>query len=758
MRRTHLQTIAALLVFTALALTSCVKDNFELKEKFSDQIEWNPSLALPIATADMTIANLAKERPDTLEYVSEKTLGYGTNDDDKVVQFRYMIDTARTIDVMHLPTLKPYHREVALKPVEISDVSFPIGYVTLHDVLEKNFSSADYLDYYNAIQANPNSIYVEEKHSSNDDYRYPVGNVPPIMQAYFNSMYGEEINIKDVFEYILLQSGKITLTLRNSTGLNINCEVVLGSYNEQNEWVEFGTFDFKKYPNWVSQGTEKRTIMADDSYLNSDFYFSFKNFTIADAKNAKINDWNGTEGFLLTLQMEDMVAISGKAKVPLQELQDTRLEWITVHDEDAQGRKLYNVLLEKGKFHYEITSTIKIATELTAIFSTVDSLGVTPVRKSAMMTNEHPTYSNDWDMTGCNIDLTTNPEQPYNSLPVTIDYKVHTTGGMLEFNCNTDKIVIDITNTDSLFFAYLEGDLGKFDQDIFSETLDFDLKDYLGDFMSVESLVLYDPKVNITYDNPVGIAGDLELNLVGKDDKGNSVDLFGGHENKWRVVRPTCELAKQGKPESSGIYINKTTSNIVDFVKMLPNKIEYSGIFHVNSDVPDGTPILNCVSNKGKAKLGVSIELPLNLSAKNFVLQEDVDLDLSDLDDLSCLERVRLYINTDHQFPIDANLKISLLDTTAAQPVLGTLPFIVLESAKTSGMGKVARNETKHTESEVTLEKDSELLQNFKKANKLRLEVFLETENHGGNPVIFYSYYGLKFNMAADCKFIYTSK
>ncbi|MBP5582886.1 MAG: hypothetical protein J6X43_02885 [Bacteroidales bacterium] len=126
MRRTHLQTITALLFFSALTFTSCVKDNFELKEKFSDQIEWNPSLALPIATADMTLANLAKERPDTLEFISEKTLGYGDNDEDKVIQFSYVIDTARVIDVLHLPIIDPYDTTVYLKPVSIQDVSFPM--------------------------------------------------------------------------------------------------------------------------------------------------------------------------------------------------------------------------------------------------------------------------------------------------------------------------------------------------------------------------------------------------------------------------------------------------------------------------------------------------------------------------------------------------------------------------------------------------------------------------------------------------------
>ena len=150
--------IIAIGVLAVWAFASCMKDNFELKEKFSKDIEWNPSLALPIAEADMTLANLAKERQDTLEHISEKTLGYGTNDDDKVIQFRYVIDTARTVDVMHLPTLKPYTRTVKLKPVEISDVSFPIGYVTIDEVIKDNFSTSDYQDYVDEVAAHPGAV------------------------------------------------------------------------------------------------------------------------------------------------------------------------------------------------------------------------------------------------------------------------------------------------------------------------------------------------------------------------------------------------------------------------------------------------------------------------------------------------------------------------------------------------------------------------------------------------------------------------
>ena len=749
--------IIAIGVLAVWAFASCMKDNFELKEKFSKDIEWNPSLALPIAEADMTLANLAKERQDTLEHISEKTLGYGTNDDDKVIQFRYVIDTARTVDVMHLPILKPYDTTVFLKPVEISDVAFPIGFVSVEDLLKDNFSTSDYQDYVDAMNSNPMSVNVGEKSAINE-HLYPIGDVPEDIKSNITAYLDKEINISDVFEYILLRSGKITLSCFSSSGLNFYCDVVLSSRNSNGDLVEFGTFDFSEYPSWISMGgPHKRMIEANSSYLNSEFYFSFRNLRIGQASNVAMLEDLSQQRISLMLEMKDLVAISGKAFVPEQELEDEYIQYMTVHDEDM-NRKLFNVLVDKGAFHYEITSSMGIATEFIAEFPSVDSAGTNPVRKYAAMTNEKPTYSDDWHLDGCNIDLTQNPEQKYNSVPIKVGYKVHTTGGMLEFS-EKDSIRIEVTNTDSIRFAYLEGDMGKFDQDIFSETLDFDLKDYLGEFMSVESLVLYDPKVNITYDNPVGIAGDLELNLVGKDDKGNSVDLFGGHQNKWRVVRPSCDSARQGLAASSGIYINKSTSNIIDFVKMMPKKIDYSGIFHVNSDFPNESSILNCVSNKGKAKLGVSIELPLNLSAKNFVLQKDVDLDMSQLGDLSMVEKVRLYINTEHQLPVNSTLTISLMDTTKAGPnqLLGTLDIVVLEAAQTEN-GKVPRNVKKNTVEEVTLDYNDPMLEKFLQANKLRFEVFLETANGGTTPVIFYSYYGLNISVAADCKFIYSGR
>lgn len=741
--------IVIVLLIEVWSLSSCVKDNFELKEKFSDQIEWNPSLALPIASADLTLANIAKERQDTLEHVSESSLGYGTNDDDKVIQFNYVLDTARLIDVMHLPIIDAYDTTLTLDPVKISDVSFPIGYVTIKDLIKDNFSSSVYNDY---IDAAP--LVTMAEHSATEEHKYPIGDIPESVKSYVQANFGKEINVKDVFEYILFKSGTITLSCTNSSGFNFYCDIVIGSYNEKGEYVEFATFDYSNYPSWISQGGPQKRLYSDidSSYLNSEFYFSFRNLRIAQASNVVTN--YDDMGFLLNIEMSDLVAYAGKAYVPEQELAMDTITYMTMHDKDLD-RKLYRVMAEKGRFHYDITSTIGLATQFIAEFPSVDSLGKTPIRKTATMTNEVPTYSDDWDLNGCNIDLTQNPDQPYNSVPVKIGYRVHTTGGMLYFGPE-QYIRVQITNPDSVVFSYAEGDLTKFDQDVFDDKLDFDLKDYVSEYVQGD-FTFYDPKVRITFENPIGIGGDFELNIVGHDDKGNVVDAFGSYSHNFRVNRPSCDSVTMGLATSNSYLIDKSSSNIFDFIKLIPSTIDYSGIFHVNAEVPDGTSILNCVSNKGTARLGVEVELPLKLSAKNLILQQEVKLDMSELGDLSSVEKVRLYLNAEHQLPMSATMKVSLLDTTKVNPNLGTLDMVVLESANSTN-GKVGRDVYATSEDEVTLEKGDPMLDNFLQANKLLVEVFLETDKNGDMPVIFYSYYGVKLNLAADCKFIYTSK
>lgn len=768
MRNIYLRNYFVFLGIVLLAFSSCVKDNFDLDEKFSDEIEWNPSMALPIATADLTLANLAKERRDTLQHVGENTLGYGSNADDKVVQFVYTIDTARVIDVMHLPIMDPFDTIVYLKPVSVENVSFPIGYVTINDLIKDNFTSSVYSEF--VTEAADGIVTMSEK-TATAQKKYPIGEVPESVKSFIKANFGKEINVKDVFEYIVLKSGTITLSCTNSSGFNFYCDVEIGSYNENGDYVEFGSFDYSGFPSWISQGgPQKQSFDADSSYLNSDFYYSFKNLRIGQSNNV-VTDLDDM-GLLLNIEMSDLVAYSGKAYVPEQELSMDTTLYMTMKDED-ENRKLYNVLVAEGAFHYDIESTIGIATEFIAEFPSISENGIAPVRKYAAMTNSKPTYSNDWSLNDENIDLTQNPKIAYNSIPIKIGYRVHTTGGMLEFGPK-QYINIQIRNTDSIKFAYVEGDLGKFEQDLFSETLDFDLNDYLEDFVSGD-FVFYDPKVHVIFDNPVGIGGDLQLDLVGKDEKGNSVDVFSGYQNKWRIARPTCEQVNNAETTTTEISVTNKTSNIVDFTKIMPKKIDYSGKLFVNSDVPDGEAILNCVSNKGTAKLGVQIELPMNLSVKDLVLVQSVNLDLSDFrseskeltgdeslsdGDLLKVERMHLYMNIEHQFPLDATLKISMLDTTqpADKQYLGALDWTVLEAAPTDASGKVARNTKKSSQVELELTENDDVLKNFVKSNKLQLEVFLETDKNGDVPVIFYSYYGLKFNLAANCKFKYTSR
>ncbi len=302
--------------------------------------------------------------------------------------------------------------------------------------------------------------------------------------------------------------------------------------------------------------------------------------------------------------------------------------------------------------------------------------------------------------------------------------------------------------------------MGKIEEDVFEDSIDFQIEDFLKNFLSGE-ITFYDPKLRIVYHNPVGIPGKFKMNIVGTNSKGESVSALKENANMFTIHAPTCDMVKNGDVIISNIEFNKNSSNIVDFIRLMPNKIAYSGKYLLNFDEPDENSIVNCVSNVGNARLTVEVELPMKLSIKDLVLRQEVPLSqIPEIENITNIESLRLFVYTENQLPLDVKLKITMLDTTlvGAAQELGVLDVIVLESGSTIN-GKVARNSTnKHTEEIVLTSATDSRLEKFLQSNKLRLEVLVETDQQGNVPVIFYTYYGLKFNLAVDGKFLYEGK
>lgn len=709
---------------------SCVKDNFDLREKLSTEFVWNPELALPVAHGKLTLADLVQEKEDTIQFISERDLGYGSSTEDLVIQLRYAIDTGRKVDIMRLPIMEPYDTTLYLDPIELHDVNATFT-LRMNDFVQDNFLVADYTAFQMYEATAPTNTL---QHSAVNE------------TVYF------EVMPFAFMEYALISEGFIDATVHNNFAVPLMCELVLLTDSAGID-IEIATFDFSNGgTQWIPAGDSRTaTRFMDSTYIGSIIKYQYRNVRLGSAINVSVDlqDRLNTE-----INLRDMTASEGRAIIPNQTIKMDSLIYVTVRDRDVT-KGLSRVVIEQGAMNYRITSSIEAATHFVVDFPSM-TFENNEVSKEAILTRGNPVHQSQWDLSNHDLDLTQNPEISYNSLPVRLGYRVDTDTEMMSFGPQ-QNINIVFTNTDSIYFSFIEGNLGETPEQVFTDELDFNIQDFIDNFLSGE-ITFHDPKLRIVYDNPFGIPGMFELNLLGKDGKGKEVDMFGGYSNEFLIEAPSCAQVVADESVVSVIELNKHTSNIVEFMKLLPSAIEYSGVYHPNyGETP---PYINCVTNARDAQLSIEAELPMRLSIKNLVLEQEIALsDISGFENIEDIQRLRVYFYTENMLPLDVQVKISMLDTTAVNPNLGELAMYPLKSAGTIN-GKVPRSGLVNRHTEV-LEIDAAVdnrLEKLLQANKLLLQIFLETDQQGDVPVIFYTYYSLTFQMAIDGKFIYRGR
>ncbi len=722
----------------AIGLQSCIKDNFDLKEKLSTEFAWNPELALPLANADLTLADLVQLKEDTIQYVSEVELGYGTNAEDYVIQMRYSIDSGRAIDFTKLPIMSPFDTTIYLDPVKLDDIKLdaemPIPLVKL---LQDFFTTQD-LDDYNVYQANSPTDVTQRSSISTATKKLPPISLPKI-------------------DYIILTEGKMSVNLNNKYGVPVSCELVVYTDSLGNE-VELGTFEFT---NIAPGSLGKDVVTFNTTYLGSSISFEFKSFELGAQSDANIDL---TDIISFDIAFENIVASEGRAEVPEQTITVDSLVYVGVHDEN-QNRKLRYLEIEEGLINYKITSTIDLATDFSTQFISMMHNGDT-VTKHAKLDKNTPVVQSDWDLADHILDLTQNPTQAYNQMPIRLNYTVQTGNEKISFG-PSQNINIQFTNKDSLVFSYIEGNYGKTHEELFSDTVEFNIDEFIKNFSTGE-MTFYEPKLKLEFKNPIGIEGILKLNLIGENSNGEKIDLFAGHNNEFKIAAPSCDSVKEGLGVVTEIELNNTNSNISEFVSMLPNKIVYNGNFALNNSSEDEDLIYNCISNKGNAELSVDAELPMKISMKDFVLEQEVILNENNLDNensefgVDNIDYLRLYLSMENSIPLDARVEVYMLDTTQANPNLGLLTdAIILEAAPTNDDGKVERGVSVEKYSaiiDLSKDDDDDRLNQILKANKLLIKMYLETYGDGTKPIIFYTYYGMKFNLSVDTKFYYKDR
>lgn len=256
----------------------------------------------------------------------------------------------------------------------------------------------------------------------------------------------------------------------------------------------------------------------------------------------------------------------------------------------------------------------------------------------------------------------------------------------------------------------------------------------------LNGLYLEDPTINIIAMGNVGLPLELRPKLDGSNTINNIVSLGLTPQNYFGPSSP-------GDWDTSTIIINKTTSNIIDFIANVPKNIIYSGELELN---PTGeTGIDNFVTHDGVIKVGMHMDLPLELKAKDMILEQwiyDFDLGVEE-DEVNLIEKLDLYFKVENGFPFDSDLELLFVDSLA-NISLDSVSVDLFNSAVVDAQGKVVES----TVSRPSLKLTDANIENLIKANKLRIRVRLNSYNNGSQVVKLYNDYAINIKLGIGVK------
>ena len=695
-----------------MGLQSCYKDKFDFKN-INDTAVFSPNLGLPVAYGQVTLRNLVKARKDTLELYQE------TGSNDTLIRLVYNIDTIsqyKASQFLKPPKIAPIERSIKMPGLVIPDQNNDTT-ISFNSFVTTNFPSK--LNYYSTITT-----------------------VVPVNQSLQEASKPIPFTKFGTITWVYTLTGKVILSLTNNFDVPLTTDVAVVANLSviQLPLNTIGTFHFSS----IQPGqTAHDTIDISGSKVSNVITYEFKN-TILESKTTSIN-MNKTLGISIVLGSLSINA--GKAIIPPQVNTFLSKDTIIFFTLDTyKGKKLTQLDVYKGslQFSFSYIPGMNLTLELPSVVRYGQ-----PVSISTSVINPKDSLQLK-DLSGYSMDLSTNPSQRYNSLPVRLKYNIDSKGLPVSFdNTVTKDFKVKITNPDSLQFEYVQGQMGQDTVDIGSKTFNYNIDQFIGNFFQ-GNVTFTDPRLFLNFTNSIGMSASTNMQLTGQTKDGKQIPLFNP------VVFHTIDPATiAGSTAESTISILNSNSNIVNLISSLPHTMLATGKFITNYGTPDA---VNFITRESIISAQLHAELPLKFSMKDVILRQEFPISagsFSIIDSLDNSDEFKIVIYTKNQFPLDVTVKLYLIDSTSNNKVLETLNISVIKAATADQYGKVQVNQfTRHREEKVLSKANTPtLVSSLKKANKLRFEAVLNTYNQ--KSVTIYTFYSVSFQLGIDAKIKY---
>jgi len=527
---------------------------------------------------------------------------------------------------------------------EFIDINFDtlIRIDAIADEQIHTLDSATFADVVIADTASLGDVLTEENIPIPNGISFSIPSFPNLINE-------DTINIdaSEYFETMTLYKGMLIIDIMNGYPTDIS-NVSLTLVNTSNQNI-LATFSFPIIP---TGATVSDSVSVAGQTLDENLLAIVHNMDVNPSSGSVLINYS--DAVITTITISDIGITEATAIFPEQQLTET----IKEHSFDMGGAQIKEIGIKSGTVTIFVLSTLPNGKMIYNIPSLKkNGLDFTSGEMLIPEANNTDLTAFEFDFQDYVLDLTGQDGRLGGDTINTIYTEAYTfidSTGELETINYTDSfysyVKFDVTA------EYAKGYLGQ-------DTIKFgpEMKEItLFNKINADVFDLKKADLKIKFENFVGADAAIQINDFSTSNSNTTV-LSGIDQNGNTIIGHNYNLDRASL-SISGLPINQTVTEIIidadEMLEILPNRINTQATFYINPTGQASTD--DFLYSEYPIKASMSMEIPLSFIAKNLTLIDTAEIRISNPEDL---EVDQLFITIKNGLPLDANLKLVLLDS-----------------------------------------------------------------------------------------------
>lgn len=672
---------------TCLAFSGC-------KKSFEDTT-WDTEIVTPIVSSSLSIRDIVQE---------DSSITFNVDNSVNIVFKEHIYSMTNPLDSLVDIQIAPFLKTVGLQTLSLSSQN---------------------LD---------QTITIEEMIQNSEFKPGDGSSLPAFALAFVNPIDIDPINIdvSEFFESAVLTNGILTISLENELPVTVESVDFTITNIVGGQTIYMGSFN-----NVMSGETEvieeDLAALLGDTPIEGQLQISTSNFILkAESDPIPINY---TDYIRFGMQIDSIKVKSATAIFPAQNVVDTE---DTTNLQNMGDIQLTRLITKKASvnvkasstipdsifFHYEIPS----ATKDGQVFA-FDAI-VPPATDGAI------TFDEDFVFNGYDMDLTGFDGTLTNSFVNKLVGRIDSTNEKV-FLTLEDSIRIELTITE-IIPSYAEGYFGQDTIVVPLDSLDLDIFD----FAKEGSLTFETLDLTIKADNGLGIDAKLDIEQLSTANQSTSANATVSSASLETIISPAINNGSSSTITTTAYAI----PNAENLLNIQPDLAIYALSLQLNPGGNDNN-FGDFIYNDQGLDASLEISLPLHLNAENLVLRDTISLSTNAVNIPSNVGITQLRLLTENGFPIQADVKLYILDD--ANEIIDSLVSDEIIMAADLNESEVVVESKKST---LYYTVSNTRLQNILNNQNILVVATLNTQPLN-KAVKIYSDYALNFSLVGDFNF-----